>query len=414
MLENINLTNKQKEFLQEILTEDYRINLLEGSVRSGKTYISLIAWILLIITDYSADSQFLMVGKTLTSLKRNCLSLMSDFCSDFKYSLSKKEAYLFGRKIYLEGVNDTRAESKIRGMTLQSAYCDELTLFTEDFFSMLLSRLSMPNSKLISTTNPDTPHHWLMTKYINRKDELSFKVWRFLLDDNTSIPLHIRESMKKEYTGVFYDRFILGKWVSAEGVIYRSFIDNKQELIVDKLDEMLAFISVGIDYGASKSKTVFTASGITRGFENVYILKEKSFLGVNSPETIYDYFESFYSDILKEFGRISLVCADYGALGEVLTKGLNNRCVRKNIAVKIKNCTKTTINDRIQLSCKLFSQKRLKIMSSCKGTIEAFENAVWEKNKLDTRLDNGTIEIDYLDAFEYSINEFINTLINAR
>lgn len=413
MLESINLSEKQKEFLNDILNDNFRINLIEGSVRSGKTYISLIAWILLLATDYSYDSQFLMVGKTLTSLKRNCLTLLSNFCSNFTYSISKKEAYLFGRKIYLEGVNDTRAESKIRGMTLQAAYCDELTLFTEDFFSMLLSRLSMPNSKLISTTNPDTPHHWLMTKYIKRKDELSFKVWRFLLDDNTSIPLHIRESMKKEYTGVFYDRFIEGKWVSAEGVIYRSFIDNKHELIVDKLAEMLAFISVGIDYGASKSKTVFTASGITRGFKNVYILKEKSFLGVNSPETIYDYFESFYNDIFKEFGRISLVCADYGALGEVLTKGLNNRCVRKNIAVKIKNCTKTTINDRIQLSCKLFAQKRLKILSSCKGTIEAFENAVWEKNKVDTRLDNGTIEIDYLDSFEYSINEFRNNLINA-
>ena len=80
---------------------------------------------------------------------------------------------MFGKLIYLEGVNVARAESKIRGMTLQGAYCDELTLFPEDFFSMLLSRLSCPGAKLISTTNPDSPMHWLKVKYMDQADKLN-------------------------------------------------------------------------------------------------------------------------------------------------------------------------------------------------------------------------------------------------
>ena len=112
-----------------------RLNILEGSVRSGKTYVSLVLWAFW-VKSMPEDGNYLMVGKTLTSLRRNCLDLLQELIgtNNFTYSLSKKEGRLFGRLVYLEGVNDARAEGKIRGMTLTGAYCDELTLFTEDFF----------------------------------------------------------------------------------------------------------------------------------------------------------------------------------------------------------------------------------------------------------------------------------------
>ena len=88
--------------------------------------------------------------QTLQTLKRNCLMLLQELVGEdnFKYSLSTKEGRLFGRKILLEGANDAKSENKIRGMTLGGAYCDELTLFPKDFFSMLLSRLSVKGAKL--------------------------------------------------------------------------------------------------------------------------------------------------------------------------------------------------------------------------------------------------------------------------
>ena len=126
------LNPKQIDFL---VAEDRRINLLTGSVRSGKTYISLLMWSIF-VGSMPMNVDFLMSGKTLTSLKRNCLGLLQDLVgvNNFSFSISQKSAKLFGRTIWLEGANDDRAEAKIRGMTLGGAYVDELTQVPEDFY----------------------------------------------------------------------------------------------------------------------------------------------------------------------------------------------------------------------------------------------------------------------------------------
>ena len=215
-------TPKQRELMQLWQNNKLkRINLLEGSVSSGKTWVSLVLWAFEVKTS-PIDKQYLMCAKSLTTLKRNCLLLLQELVGErnFTFSLSSKEGQLFGRKVFLEGANDARSEAKIRGMTLQAAYCDELTQFPEDFYTMLLSRLRLPNAKLIATTNPDAPSHWLKTDYIDRQNELDFLDVKFLLDDNPTLPQDYVENLKKEYVGVFYERFILGNWVAAEGLIY--------------------------------------------------------------------------------------------------------------------------------------------------------------------------------------------------
>lgn len=198
-----------------------RLNLLEGSVSSGKTWISLVLWAFWVKT-MPRDKLYMMCAKSLTTLKRNCLLLLQELIGEqhFSFSLAAKEGYLFGRHILFEGANDARAEAKIRGLTLQGAYCDELTQFPQDFFTMLLSRLRLPRAKLIATTNPDAPGHWLKTDYIDRADMLDFLDVKFKIDDNTTLPRDYVTAIKKEYSGVFYERFILGKWVLAEGIIY--------------------------------------------------------------------------------------------------------------------------------------------------------------------------------------------------
>ena len=224
-----------------------RINLLEGSVSSGKTWVSLVLWGFWVAT-MPADKLYLMCGKSLTTLKRNCLIPLEELFgrSNFQFSTSAKEAYLFGRWILLEGANDARSESKIRGLTLQGAYCDELTLFPKDFFVMLLSRLRVPGAKLIATTNPDSPEHWLKKEYIDRRTELDMLVVRFLLDDNTTLDPQYVTAVKAEYTGVFYNRFILGEWCLAEGIVYPQF-DRTQH--VRQLDDPQGKWYISVDYG---------------------------------------------------------------------------------------------------------------------------------------------------------------------
>lgn len=230
-----------------------RINLLEGSVSSGKTWISLVAWAFWVKTmPNDPDALYLMSARSLTTLKRNCLLLLQSLVGqkNFTFSISAKEGYLFGRHIILEGANDSQAETKIRGITLQGAYCDEVTKLNKDFFAMILSRLRKPGAMLLGTTNPDAPGHWLKTDYIDRQHEIDLLVIKFLIDDNTTLPKEYVENIKREYTGVFYERFIQGEWTLAEGLIYPMF----EEAIAEPPEgEEPSDYCLSIDYGTQNA-----------------------------------------------------------------------------------------------------------------------------------------------------------------
>lgn len=413
------LNPKQIDFM---LYDDNRINLLTGSVRSGKTYVSLLKWAVF-VGSMPIDDEFIMVGKTITSLKRNCLGLLQELVGDnFKYSLSQKSGTLFGRKIWLEGANDDRAESKIRGMTLAGAYVDELTQIPEDFYRMLLSRLSMKNAKLYATTNPDTPTHWVKVDIIDN-EEIDKKVWHFTFDDNEILKAENQEyfdNLKAEYQSmgeVYYQRFILGLWVLAEGLIYKQFANNSEMFIKDEAKDEYGnkinflIVSIGIDYGASQSKTTFTATGITPLFKQVWTIDDMTLVGVHTPEDIYKRFEEFYKRIVDRYGKVTHAYGDYGALGEVLTYGLNRYLQQHGIPLKVDDCIKGQIIDRIELDLHLMAQKRRFILKECNYMVEAYKGAVWEDGKENVRLDDGTSDIDSLDAHEYSVFPFYDKLM---
>lgn len=402
----------------DLITSEWkRITLLTGSVRSGKTYISLLCWAVF-VGSMPENCEFLMTGKTVTSLKRNCLGLLQELVGDnFTYSISQKQGKLFGRTIWLEGANDDRAESKIRGMTLAGAYVDELTQIPFDFYMMLMSRLSIKNAKLFATTNPDSPSHWVKTNIIDN-NEIEKVVWGFTLDDNEILKRENQEyfdNLKKEYQsmgGVFYERFILGLWVLAEGLIYKQFANNTEMFIKDnaidddgnKINFMIT--TIGIDYGASQSSTRFICNGITYMYKEVWALDEQKIEGVYSPEILYSEFEKFYNRIVNEYGKVTYLFCDYGALGQTLTYGLNKYLQKKMIPLQAQDCIKGKIIDRIYMEQALFAKNKRRILKKCKGLIEAYKTAVWDDKKEDTRLDNGTSDIDSLDANEYSYFPF--------
>ena len=414
------LNPKQLDFM---LYEDKRINLLTGSVRSGKTYISLLKWAIFVGT-MPENFEFLMTGKTITSLKRNCLGLLQDLVgsNNFSYSISQKSGVLFGRKVWLEGANDDRAESKIRGMTLAGAYVDELTQIPFDFYKMLLSRLSVKNAKLYATTNPDAPTHWVKENIIDN-DEIDKKIWSFTLDDNEILKRENEEyfeNLKKEYMsmgGVFYERFILGLWVLAEGLIYKQFANNSELFIKDEaIDEYgnkinFMIISIGIDYGATEGETEFKATGITTMFREAWTIDEMKLSGLHTPEQMYEKFVEFYKRVVAEYGKVTHAFGDYGALGQVLTYGLNRHLQQTGIPLKVQDCIKGQIIDRIYMDQMLFAQSRRFILSKCKYLVEAYKQAVWDEKHEDTRLDDGTTPIDDLDASEYSMFPFYDKLM---
>ncbi|MEG0853001.1 MAG: PBSX family phage terminase large subunit [Angelakisella sp.] len=346
-----------------------RINLLEGSVRSGKTWISLVLWAFWVSAS-PADGCYLMAAKTLGTLKRNCLELLIALVGEqnFNYSLSRKEGSLFGRRIFLEGAGDARAENKIRGMTLAGAYCDELTLFPKDFFAMLLSRISAPGAKLFATTNPDSPEHWLMTDYINRREELDMLVERFLIEDNTFLDRGYVESLKKEYTGVFYDRYILGHWTRAEGLVYPMFAEDRH--ITDCMPEDGQWY-ISVDYGTvnpcSMGLWCLDGGKAIRVREYYYSSRAGEHRGQQKTD------EEYYEELEKLAGKknIRSVIVDPSAASFI-------ECIRRHRQFRVRGADNRVV-DGIRLVSSLLGEDRLLIHKSCKDWLREVRAYSWEE-----------------------------------
>lgn len=237
-------TFKQQKFSYN--NANRRLNIWEGPVRSGKTVASIFRWIKFVGEAPGGD--LIMTGKTNGTLYRNIIRPMQELLGDdmdYHQEMDCRVVNLWDRKIYCFGANDERAEGKIRGMTVPGSYGDELTLWPESYFTMMLSRMSVRGAKFFGSTNPDNPKHWLK-QLINRKNDLDMNVFHWSIDANIYLPREFIANLKKEYIGLWYRRFILGEWCVAEGAIY-DFFDEFIHVIGKK--PHAKFYNVSIDYG---------------------------------------------------------------------------------------------------------------------------------------------------------------------
>lgn len=235
-----------------------RVNLAEGSIRSGKTYTSLVRWLTYIATDAPTQGALVMVGQSRDSLYRNVFEplendpALSAFSSQIHYRQGAPTARILGRTVHIVGATDAKAEPRIRGMTVAGAYVDELTTLPHDFFKQLLGRMSVTGACLFATTNPDSPGHWLRTEYMDRLSELpDWCSWHFTMDDNPGLTDDYKASLKREYKGLWYRRFINGEWVAAEGAVYETFDNERHVLKALDLPAMDQVLMVGVDYGTN-------------------------------------------------------------------------------------------------------------------------------------------------------------------
>ena len=243
------LSDMQERSLRE---STRRLNIWEGSIRSGKTIASLLRW-LLYVYDPPFGGALVVVGKTLDTVARNVFGPLQDpalfgpAARFVDYTRGAPTATILGRRIEVITANDARAEGRLRGLTAAGAYVDEATLIPEAFWTTLLGRLSVRGSKLFATTNPDGPAHWLRRKFLLRAGELDLASWHFTIDDNPHLDPAFVAAIKAEYVGLWYRRFILGQWVLAEGAVY-SMLDEARHLI-DEVPELAALVAVGLDVG---------------------------------------------------------------------------------------------------------------------------------------------------------------------
>ena len=269
---------------------------------------------------------------------------------------------------------------------------------------MLLSRLSVSGAKLLATTNPDNPGHWLKRNYLDNP-ALDLLDLKFTLEDNPYLPAEYVRSLRTEYTGVYYDRFILGNWVAAEGRIYEDFSEkcliSPEELRTRLSAAPLVTSVVGVDYGGNKSASAFVHTGYDAGFRNVYVLSEHYDRRNASAESLITAFADYISSERERFPTLEMACCD--SAEQLLIKSF-----RSAVSLEVRNAMKKQVSTRINMVNRLISSGRLHVSTECPHLIDALKSAVWDESSIhkDIRLDNGSTNIDSLDAFEYSLERF--------
>lgn len=408
------LTKKQKKFLIDSNRRKNRITLLYGSVRSGKTFVSLL-WFAAFVLTRPREDEFLMIGKTMTTLRRNSLNLLQSLVGEknFTYTVSAKEGRLFGRTVWLEGADNEAAESKIRGMTLAGVYMDEATEIPKPVTMQCLARLSLPGARFIGTTNPDDPENYVNQDII-LNPIIDKHVVKFSLDDNTFLDQTYKENLQKEFTGVFYERFILGNFVRAEGVIFRQFADHPEKWILDEVPDDVKWMTFGIDFGVNRSKTIFICTGIRERGEGVVILDEFriSESGVR-PDEIERRFCEFAKRCIEKYKNIKPTYC-WTDQPETLTLGIAAAVRKAGLPLTVMVADKRQINERIYAKERMLNLGKWHVMQSCSMVIYSTSNQLWDEKKTDkgqdVRLDNDPKVNDVADAEEYSWEPFIEEM----
>lgn len=247
------LTIVSPKQLRSIVEAQQRINVWEGSIRSGKTIASLIRW-LQFVANPPRDGELVMIGKTRETINRNLFAPLQNqnlfdrvITKQIQYNAGAPTATILGRTVHILGANDAKAEPKVRGMTVCGAYVDEATVLPRTFWDQLVGRCSVPGAKIFATTNPDNPAHWLRKEYLLRAAATQLRSWHFTIDDNKALDPGYVSWLKSTYTGLWYKRFVLGQWVQAAGAIYDMWDEDRH--VVDILPRIQRWIACGVDYG---------------------------------------------------------------------------------------------------------------------------------------------------------------------
>jgi PBSX family phage terminase large subunit len=214
---------KAHTFIKRHPSQDKKYTLLEGSVRSSKTF-AVDAKLILQLCNYKVPGKRVICGATKQTVYKNMLLDIFQVVGkkNYSYNRASGELYLFGVQWFIIGARDEASYKNILGMTIGIAICDEWTEFPRSFTMQLFMRLSPPGARLYATTNPGTPQHYLFTEVIhNEQFEKDLEVIHFTLEDNPNIDKDTKRQIISSQKGVYYQRYILGLWVVAEGAIYK-------------------------------------------------------------------------------------------------------------------------------------------------------------------------------------------------
>lgn len=434
------LSSKQNEY---IVNATHRWNIKSGAVRSGKSFVDTAYMIPFRIREVAGKPGLnVILGVSKESIERNVLQPMRElYTSQLVGTINNRNvARICGEDVYCLGAEKVSQVAKIQGSSIKYCYGDEIAKWNKEVFQMLKSRLDKPYSCFDGSCNPEHPTHWLK-EFLDNPD-LDIYLQRYTIFDNPFLDPEFVEQLCKEYEGtIYYDRLILGLWKRAEGAIYKKFADNPEAFrceIVEqeepaaeckqfKKDDIVS-MEIGLDFGGTQSGHSFVARGYTDDYREVIAIKSRRIVPKEEKEEIDsnkldELFCDFVQEVIDKYAVIkksgdyveycNLESVFFDNAETVLGNSIRNAVERRFPWISVKAAKKQAINDRIRCTVRLMGAGRFFITKDCESLETALSDAVWDKEvkDRDERLDDGSTDIDSLDAFEYTIERDMKYLI---
>ena len=382
----LRLTDKQKEFWKKA---HHRWNIKEGATRSGKTYLDYYL-IPKRILNCKGEGLIVLLGNTKGTLSRNILEPMQSIWGDRLVGNigSDNTVMLFGKKCHALGADKVTQVSKLQGAGIEYCYGDEITTWNEDVFSMLKSRLDKPNSIFDGTCNPEGPNHWFL-KFLESDADIFRQ--HYTIYDNPMLSETFVKNLEREYRGtVYFERFILGKWAIAEGLIYPMFSPERH---ITKDIPRGGKYYISIDYGTLNpcSMGLWCVNGDT-----AFRVREFYHDGRKSGRQMTD--EEYYKELERLAGNlfVNYIVIDPSAASFVETIRRHGRFLVKK--------AKNDVIDGIRFTAGLLSDEKIKIHPDCRAILAEFTSYRWdEQAENDRPIKQNDHAMDDLRYFCYTI-----------
>lgn len=391
------LSEKQKKILAFPYSK-YDALICDGAVRSGKTSLMVVAFVDWAMREFSGQ-RFGICGKTVGSATENMvIPYISMHYAKKRYTLhwrrSQKilEVRQGPRVNYFEvfGGRDESSFALIQGRTLAGVLLDEVVLMPESFVNQALARCSVEGSKAWFSCNPGPPSHWFKENWIDKREEHNALRLHFTLDDNPSLSEKKKEQYRRDFTGVFYDRYVLGLWVAAEGLVYPMF-SEKRHVLEEPVETEGAYY-VSSDYGI-QNPNVWLLWRKEKGEKRWICLKEDYYSGREERRQLTD--GELVDRLDKMLGGIKVerVIIDPSAasmIAQLRRRKYNTRKADNNVSIGISDV------------CTMLQDGNIAFMPCCKNTIKEFGAYFWDENAADRGEDTPLKDNDHaMDAVRY-------------
>ena len=379
--------------------KDKRIIIADGAIRSGKT-IAMICSFLQWSTTVHMGEAFIIAGKSVGALKRNVIKPMLQILRFFgwPYNYNRSENYIaIGSSIYyMFGANNEASQDVLQGLTAAGAFGDDAALFPRSFMEQMIGRCSVDGSKIFLNCNPKGPFHYLKAEYIDKAVEKRIYHLHFSMDDNLTLSEAIKEEYRRTFSGVFFQRNILGLWVNAQGLIYDMFDKDKHIVRTEAREYMDYWISC--DYG-TQNPMAFGLWGLCDGIW--YKVKEYHYDGRKEMAQKTD--AEYYTDLeLFARGLCKKIIVDPSASSFITLLKQKNWYVKK---------AKNNVLDGIRNMATALNNGKIAYNDCCTETFKEFSAYRWDDKAIERGEDKPLKEHDHqMDADRY----FVNTVLHKK